>query len=103
VVAASGQGGTVTTQRSARPWRRLRQAILDASPDGRCAIRGPRCTGWATTVDHIVAVADGGSDDWANLRPACWMCNGQGGAAITNERRRRYRYHDGVARYVTRF
>lgn len=27
------------------------------------------------TVDHIVARADGGTDDYANLTPACHTCN----------------------------
>jgi 5-methylcytosine-specific restriction endonuclease McrA len=101
----SGAGRTIVgmaTQRSARPWRRLRQAVLDAS-DGRCAIRGPTCTGWATQVDHVVAVADGGGDDWGNLRPSCRACNLRAGAQTTNDRARRHHYRDSLARYVTRF
>jgi 5-methylcytosine-specific restriction endonuclease McrA len=55
-------------------------------------------------VDHIVAVADGGSNDWDNLRAACRTCNGQGGAQIANDRRAdRYRYRVAVADYSTRF
>jgi len=40
-----------------------------------CAIRLPGCEGVATTVDHIVPVADGGTDALSNLRPACEHCN----------------------------
>jgi 5-methylcytosine-specific restriction enzyme A len=70
------------------PWRRLRLAILDRDR-WTCQIGGPRCTHTATTVDHIVARADGG-DCWnpANLRAACRPCNSGGGAAMTNARRR---------------
>jgi hypothetical protein len=50
-----------------------RTAILADHP--ACAIRGPKCTGRATTVDHIVARAAGGDHSLANLRPACWHCN----------------------------
>lgn len=28
-----------------------------------------------TSIDHILAVADGGSDDWENLTAACLPCN----------------------------
>jgi 5-methylcytosine-specific restriction endonuclease McrA len=55
-------------------------------------------------VDHIVAVVDGGSNDWGNLRAACRTCNGRGGAQIANDRRAdRARYLTGVADYLTRF
>ena len=26
-------------------------------------------------VDHVVAKANGGTDDMTNLVPACWTCN----------------------------
>lgn len=56
-------------------WRRVRLQVLDR--DGRrCQIRGPRCRGAATEVDHIVPAADGGPlFDPANLRAACDWCN----------------------------
>lgn len=41
-----------------------------------CQICGPKCTGIATEVDHIIALADGGaSHDMANLRATCKTCN----------------------------
>ncbi|MEN6547761.1 MAG: HNH endonuclease signature motif containing protein [Armatimonadia bacterium] len=60
---------------TSRRWARLREQILIR--DGhRCQIRGPRCRGRATQVDHILAVADGGSMfDPSNLRAACSWCN----------------------------
>jgi 5-methylcytosine-specific restriction protein A len=57
-------------------WRRVRLTILRR--DGYlCQIRGPRCTGEATEVDHIVPIIVGGARlDPANLRAACQACNG---------------------------
>jgi len=56
-------------------WPRIRRTILDR--DGHvCQVRGPRCTGKATCVDHIVAASKGG--EWwdpANLRASCRWCN----------------------------
>lgn len=40
-----------------------------------CQIRGPRCTGRATTSDHILALALGGTDTDDNTQPACQACN----------------------------
>lgn len=88
-----GSGGT--THR----WRKLRPLVL--ARDGHtCQINGARCTGTATTVDHITALADGGAMyDPANLRAACLTCNASraGGtryahrpATTTVERRTRW-------------
>jgi 5-methylcytosine-specific restriction endonuclease McrA len=42
----------------------------------RCKIRGRRCTGVATEVDHIVQLIDGGAPlEESNLRAACRRCN----------------------------
>jgi 5-methylcytosine-specific restriction endonuclease McrA len=71
-----------------KAWRTLRRAVLER--DGyACLIRGPRCTGYATTVDHIVPVAEGG-EFWApeNLRSACGPCNYGLGARLRNRRSR---------------
>jgi 5-methylcytosine-specific restriction endonuclease McrA len=67
-------------------YRLNRQAVLAAS-DGRCAIRGPGCTGVATSVDHRVALALGGGHDIGNLVPACAHCNCSGGRRIALARR----------------
>ena len=57
-------------------WRHVRLTILRR--DGYlCQIRGPRCTGEATEVDHIVPIIVGGARlDPANLRGSCQNCNG---------------------------
>lgn len=55
---------------STRTWRTLRAAILyrDAY---RCAL----CPRGASEVDHVVPVADGGTDDPSNLRSLCHSCH----------------------------
>lgn len=51
-------------------WNRLRQVVFDR--DGRdCQYCGDE----ANTVDHIVPVSRGGTNDLANLTPACKTCN----------------------------
>lgn len=56
-------------------YQRLRLQILER--DGYiCQVRGPKCKGKATQLDHIVPTADGGSMfDPANCRAACSWCN----------------------------
>lgn len=58
-----------------RAWRVVRQQAFER--DGyRCQIRGPKCKGKATEVDHIIPVNDGGAlYDLSNLRSACKTCN----------------------------
>lgn len=56
-------------------WDALRPVILQR--DGhQCQIRGPKCKGVATQVDHIVPLSEGGARlDPDNLRAACGTCN----------------------------
>ena len=63
-----------------------RLAVLDAA-GWRC--QWPGCTNPATTVDHVIPLAYGGTNDRANLRASCHACNSRGGAAIATEVRRR--------------
>ncbi|SKL75201.1 Bacteriophage protein [Mycobacteroides abscessus subsp. massiliense] len=57
-----------------RAWKMQRVRCLQR--DGhQCQIRGPRCTVIATEVDHVTAVAFGGSDDLGNLQAACHNCH----------------------------
>lgn len=51
-------------------WRKARAAKL--AQQDRCEIKGPNCTGKATTVDHI---DENGPDDPGNLRSACLKCH----------------------------
>jgi len=45
-----------------------------------CQIRGLRCIGTATVVDHILPRSKGGSELPENLRAACAPCNLERGA-----------------------
>lgn len=72
-------------------WKRVRLYVLGRDFH-RCQIKGPKCKGRATHVDHIVDWRDGGP--WyapSNLRSACATCNiGQRNSRVA-ERARRYR------------
>lgn len=58
-----------------RAWHAARRAVLERD-QFRCQIGGPRCTGDATEVDHIVPWRLGGARyDPENLRAACKTCN----------------------------
>lgn len=59
-----------TSGRGGRPWRRIRQAVLDEEP--LCSVCGRRP---AEEVDHITPVERGGTDDRANLQGVCGDCH----------------------------
>lgn len=61
--------------------RRLAAYVLDRD-DYTCRW----CGGPATTIDHVIARALGGSDSLDNLAAACSPCNSARGAALTNNR-----------------
>jgi 5-methylcytosine-specific restriction protein A len=66
------------------PWQSLRRAVL-ARDNHECQLKGPRCTGRATQVDHVIPIADGGS--WwsmGNLVASCARCNFGKAARRTN-------------------
>lgn len=57
------------------PWQRIRKNILTRD-NHQCQIAGPKCTGTATHVDHIIPITKGGAWwDPDNLRAACKNCN----------------------------
>jgi 5-methylcytosine-specific restriction endonuclease McrA len=60
------------------------RAICLARDKGQCHW----CGGMATTADHVVALAEGGTHDLANLVAACRRCNSSRGAVVTNAVRR---------------
>lgn len=70
--------------RNGAHWRRVRLIVLERA-GYRCEF--PGCLAPATTVDHIVPVAYGGTNDLANLRAACLPHNSAGGAKMTNDAR----------------
>ena len=56
------------------PSRAIKRRVLER--DGhRCYLRGPRCIGHATQVDHVVNVAAGGTHDEGNLAAICAPCH----------------------------
>jgi 5-methylcytosine-specific restriction protein A len=55
-------------------WRAVRQFVLIR--DGfLCQLRLPGCSVAANTVDHIIEVTAGGSDQPINLRAVCPACH----------------------------
>ncbi len=58
----------------------------------RCQIRGPGCTGRATTADHVIELQDGAPMyDMGNLQAACRRCNSAKGAQRKVQRDRQVR------------
>jgi 5-methylcytosine-specific restriction protein A len=60
---------------SSEAWRTVRREVLARDPV--CRLRFPGCTGSSTEVDHVIGIADGGSNDPANLRGTCRPCHRQ--------------------------
>jgi HNH endonuclease len=74
---------------STAAWRRTRRRVI-LRAGGRCEVRGPRCTGIATTAHHLVPTSQGGAFfDLLNLQAACAPCNHHG--AVTKSENRNYR------------
>lgn len=71
-------GGSATLRDHSRGYRRLGASLLDAEPLCRYCRSEGRITA-ATVIDHIIALALGGSNDAANLAPACVDCNASKG------------------------
>jgi 5-methylcytosine-specific restriction endonuclease McrA len=71
-------------------WQRLRKAVL-AHYGYVCQVEGPRCTGYATTVHHLVPSSQAPHLFWepSNLAAACGRCNYGGGSRIAAENTRR--------------
>jgi 5-methylcytosine-specific restriction endonuclease McrA len=75
---------------STAAWQKLRRAVI-ARAGGYCTIQGPRCTGIATTADHILPSSTHPHLFWdfENLRASCRACNYGGGARVAADNRRR--------------
>jgi ABC-type cobalamin/Fe3+-siderophores transport system ATPase subunit len=57
------------------PWQTIRKQILQRD-NHTCQINGPKCTGAANHVDHIIPITKGGPwYDPTNLRASCKNCN----------------------------
>lgn len=71
---AQRRGGSDALRDRTAAYRRLRERLLSEEP----LCRYCRSTGLirgATVLDHIIALSLGGTDDPANLAPACTDCN----------------------------
>ncbi|HET6641740.1 MAG TPA: HNH endonuclease [Gaiellaceae bacterium] len=70
---------------STAAWQRLRKAVL--ARDGHlCQIQGPRCTGDASTVHHLIPSSQAPHLFWdpSNLVAACTRCNYGGGSRVAH-------------------
>jgi 5-methylcytosine-specific restriction endonuclease McrA len=70
-------------------WQRLRKAVL-AHYGYVCQVEGPRCTGYATTVHHLVPSSQAPHLFWepSNLVAACRRCNYGDGARVAAQNTR---------------
>jgi 5-methylcytosine-specific restriction endonuclease McrA len=75
---------------STASWQKLRRAVL-AHYGHVCQVEGPRCTGYATTVHHILPSSQYPELFWnpENLEAACSPCNYGDGSRIAAENTRR--------------
>jgi 5-methylcytosine-specific restriction endonuclease McrA len=71
-------------------WQRLRRAVL-AHYGYVCQVEGPRCSGYATTVHHLIPSSQAPHLFWepSNLVAACGRCNYGDGARVQADNRRR--------------
>jgi 5-methylcytosine-specific restriction endonuclease McrA len=70
-------------------WQKLRRAVL--SHYGHvCQVEGPRCTGYATTVHHLIPSSQAAHLFWAeeNLVAACSRCNYGDGSRVAAQNTR---------------
>lgn len=70
---------------SSRQWVKVRARILVRD---ECLCR--YCGDWADTVDHVLPIVRGGSNEDDNLVACCRYCNGSKGAKPVNEWRARH-------------
>jgi 5-methylcytosine-specific restriction protein A len=68
------------------PWPQVRLYVL-ARDSYVCQLHLKGCTTRATTVDHIIELADGGTHDPTNCQAACLHCNSAKAAHRTNRMR----------------
>lgn len=79
------QRGSAAARGYDRKWRFIRFAYLKQHPlCVDCLAKGR--TEPATDVDHIIAKAKGGGDEWANLRALCHACHSRKTATVDRRR-----------------
>jgi 5-methylcytosine-specific restriction endonuclease McrA len=74
---------------STASWQKLRRAVL-AHYGHMCQVEGPRCTGYATTVHHLIPSSQAPELFWepANLVAACGRGNSGDGARVAAQNTR---------------
>lgn len=81
--------GRARTQRcSTKAWAALRLLVLERDQH-TCQLAFTCCTGTADQACHIVAHADGGTDDPDNLRAGCTPCHARETSQHANAARAR--------------
>lgn len=75
VQSTASLGESYGQGRGGRPWRRLREQVLkrDGHLCQSCRSKGELVL--ANEVDHIVPLAEGGTDSEANLQAICRSCH----------------------------
>lgn len=70
-------------------WQRLRRAVL-VHFNYTCQLRGPRCTGRATTVHHLVPSSQAPElfFEPTNLTASCARCNYSDGSRVASQNKR---------------
>src|SRR6185295_6255611 len=76
---------TATERTRGRKWMGIRAQVLSANPLCVHCLQQGR-TSAATEVDHIVELADGGTDAWDNLQGLCTPCHQAKGKAESKRR-----------------
>jgi hypothetical protein len=84
---AHGGGAWARTSQAAKGrydthWREVRARVLKEEPTCR------ECGAPSSDVDHIIAAADGGTDERSNLRGLCRDCDRKHTAAQNRARRK---------------
>jgi 5-methylcytosine-specific restriction endonuclease McrA len=70
-------------------YKRNREIVLRQEPS--CHWGFPGCRGRSTTADHLVSLAEGGSNNLENLVGSCWPCNITHGAQLGHLRQKQRR------------
>jgi len=66
--------GTTAQRGYGGDWPKIRLAKLAQNPV--CEFQfPPTCTGWASEVDHILPLSQGGTNEGSNLRSTCKACH----------------------------
>ena len=72
-----------------KPISKARRTEIYEKYDGHCAYCGRLILPQEMQIDHIVPLANGGTNDFSNLHPACPLCNIFKGSRTLKSFRRR--------------